>query len=270
VLGSSIVRLPKIAISLFVSLLPFACLSYLTFEHTLAGTPPVSVMSRAAAPAQSDKPDIHSFTVQRAGPDWTVTCVPALEDNPAVALAPAKQITTGVWRKGDAPRAVWAGKFTYNDGSDPVEIEIYSEDQGVFRTPWGWFPISGYQVSGGAVRFQVDFSKEVPPSELDRQIIERAAAILSSDAVWNRADTRKCSPTDTKWSIYCAMEKATIEVTGAFHHRRPALEFVRQIVDERTAGRSYHHRLMDYNNDTSTRLKDVQSLFAEALTRMSR
>jgi hypothetical protein len=59
-------------------------------------------------------------------------------------------------------------------------------------------------------------------------------------------------------------------VTGGFHHRRPALELVRQIVDERSEGRNYHHRLMDYNNDPSTRLEDVQSLFAEALARMKK
>lgn len=42
-----------------------------------------------------------------------------------------------------------------------------------------------------------------------------------------------------------------------------------EIVDERTTGRPYHHRLMDYNNDPSTRLQDVQSLFAEALRRIA-
>jgi hypothetical protein len=64
------------------------------------------------------------------------------------------------------------------------------------------------------------------------------------------------------------MQRATIEVTGAFHHRRPALEVVRLIVEKRTVGRPYHHRLMDYNNDPSTHLDDVRSLFAEALAQM--
>jgi|HubBroStandDraft_4_1064222.scaffolds.fasta_scaffold164813_3 hypothetical protein len=31
--------------------------------------------------------------------------------------------------------------------------------------------------------------------------------------------------------------------------RRPAMEVVRIIIDERSAGRNYQHRLMDYNND---------------------
>jgi hypothetical protein len=113
--------------------------------------------------------------------------------------------------------------------------------------------------------FDLNASHEVAPNELDREIVRRAAAILSTDAVWNRADNRKCAANATSWSIYCAMEKATIEVTGGFHHRRPALEAVRKIVEKRTEGRNYHHRLMDYNNDRSTTLADVQSLFKEAL-----
>ena len=64
--------------------------------------------------------------------------------------------------------------------------------------------------------------------------------------------------------------RVTIEVTGGFHHRRPAMELVRQIIEERTAGRRYHHRLMDYNNDPSTSLADVHAIFAEALARIDR
>jgi hypothetical protein len=41
-------------------------------------------------------------------------------------------------------------------------------------------------------------------------------------------------------------------------------------VQERTEGRDYHHRLMDYNNDPATNLADIHSLFAEALRRIPR
>ncbi|MGH9411872.1 MAG: hypothetical protein ACRD1V_20750, partial [Vicinamibacterales bacterium] len=70
------------------------------------------------------------------------------------------------------------------------------------------------------------------------------------------------------WSIYCAEEKASVELTGGFDHRRPALELVRQIIDERAKDKRYHHREMDYNNDPSTTLADVRSLFAEAIARI--
>lgn len=126
-----------------------------------------------------------------------------------------------------------------------------------------------FDASDSTVRFAIDTTGGVVASALDRKIIERANAILGSDAVWNRADNRECPAGATTWSIYCALERATIEVTGGFHHRRPALELVRQIVEERAKDRNYNHRLMDYNNDPSTHLGDVRSLFAEALSRLT-
>lgn len=213
--------------------------------------------------------NVHSC---RFGPDngaWKGSCGRLGGEYPAITFRTAKAVTTGRWRKYAEPRAVWAGNITYSDDVVPIEIEIYPDGKGVLRSADGWFPISRSVVSGKAMRFDVDFENEVPPSDLDREIVQRASAILSSEAVWNRADTRECSPADTKWSIYCAMEKATIEVTGGFHHRRPALQVVRKIVEERSAKRPYSHRLMDYNNDPTTQYKDVQSLFEEALRSMS-
>jgi hypothetical protein len=41
-----------------------------------------------------------------------------------------------------------------------------------------------------------------------------------------------------------------------------------RLVDERTKTRNYSHRMMDYNNDPTTTLADVRSVFAEALARI--
>ena len=160
------------------------------------------------------------------------------------------------------------GTSDLDDNFDALEIEIYTGGSGVIRTYAGWFAVSGFAVRDSMLQFQVDTAQEVPPNDLDREILQHAAAIITSDAVWNRADNRKCAPTAHTWSIYCAEEQASIEVTGGFHHRRPALEIVRQIVDERTQKKTYQHRLMGYNNDPSTHLDDVRSLFAEAIARI--
>ena len=149
--------------------------------------------------------------------------------------------------------------------TDDVEIEIYEGGAGVIRTYEGWFPVTGFSLGGDTMTFQFDGKHEVPPNAVDRAILERAATVITSDAVWNRADNRKC-PADAKtWSIYCAVERAMIEVTGGFNHRRPAGQLVRQIVETRSADRTYSHRMMDYNNDPRTTLADVRSLFAEAI-----
>ncbi len=220
--------------------------------------------------ATSPSPPLASCQFHSVNGRWEGSCGPLFGQPSTMTIAPAKSITTGVWRKGDHPRAVWAGDMT--DSGSPnaaIEIEIHRGGSGVLRTEYGWFAVSAYSLATSTLRFQVDTSGELPPSDLDRQIVRRAAAILSSDSVWNRADTRVCPTTATTWSIYCAMQRATVEVTGAFHHRRPALEVVRLIVEKRAAGRPYHHRLMDYNNDPSTHLDDVRSLFAEALAQMA-
>lgn len=154
--------------------------------------------------------------------------------------------------------------------NDEVEIEIYSGGKGVIRTYNGWYDVTDFSASGDDVRFRVDTAREVAPNALDREIIQRADVILSSNDVWNRADNRKCPETATTWSIYCAMERATRELTGGFHHRRPALELVRVMVEERTKDRNYNHRLMDYNNDSTTHLTDVHKLFADALAKARR
>jgi len=154
--------------------------------------------------------------------------------------------------------------------ADDVEIELYTGGAGVMRTYNGWYAVSGFSAKDSTIRFQVDTLAEIAPNALDREIVMRADKLLASDAVWNRADDRKCDPAAKTWSIYCALARATRDVTGGFHHRRPALETVRVIVEERTKGRDYSHRLMDYNNDSSTHLSDVRSLFTEALAKMKR
>lgn len=165
-------------------------------------------------------------------------------------------------------RVLRAGAGDLERATDDVEIEIYAGGTGIIRTYNGWYAVSGFSAKGTMLHFQVDTLKEIPPGALDREILQRADRILASESVWNRADDRNCPATATTWSIYCAVEKAEVEVTGGFHHRRPAGELVREIVDDRAKSRNYHHRMMDYNNDPTTTLEDVRSLFAEALRRI--
>jgi hypothetical protein len=199
------------------------------------------------------------------------TCGPLFEQDPRLQLTRATAVVSGVWRKDVNPVTVFSGDIT--DSGYPnarLELEFYQDGSGVLRTEYGWFPASSLVVSATGLQFTIDASHQVRPSALDRRIVQRADAILSSDSVWNRADNRQCPAIARSWSIYCAVEAATIELTGGFHHRRPAMEIVRQIIDERTVGRKFQHRVMDYNNDPTTHLSDVRTLFAEALTRIDR
>ena len=108
-----------------------------------------------------------------------------------------------------------------------------------------------------------DDSQSRPPvSKSDVQIVQRARQILSSPEKWNRSDNRVCPETETKFSLYCALEEATYEVTQDFAHRGAAMQEARFVIDDDLApGNHYHHRLMDYNNDPHTTFADVQRFF---------
>ena len=201
---------------------------------------------------------------------WMGSCGPLVEDAATtVSIARSASITSGAWQRDLKPQTSWSGTMAAGDDpATPVELEIYADRRGLLRSVYGWFPVSGFVRANATLRFRVDRAREAAPSSTDREIILHAKRILANAAAWNRADNRQCPATALSWSIYCALEKATIDVAGAFHHRRPALQIVRQLVDERTAGRPYEHRLMDYNNDPATTLADVQELFDESLRRI--
>ena len=103
----------------------------------------------------------------------------------------------------------------------------------------------------------------------DLRILQRADHILSSPAVWNRKDTRTCKPADRTWSLFCALEKASLDVLGAYRHREVALQEVRFAVEDATRGIQFEHRLMDYNNLASTRFKDIKAVLKVAADRVS-
>ena len=107
-----------------------------------------------------------------------------------------------------------------------------------------------------------DSDANPPVSKNDIGIVRRASEILDSPAKWNRADNRKCPVTQTTYSLYCALEKATVELSSKFEHRGAAMQQARFVIDDDLAkGNCYHHRLMDYNNDPKTTFADVQRFF---------
>jgi hypothetical protein len=201
---------------------------------------------------------------------WQGGCGRIFGQEPKMTISPAKTISSGRWRRNLTPSAVWAGEMTDEGQSNAaIELELYPGGTGVLRTIYGWYPVRGFTQAADKLAFELRADSTVLAFELDRDIVRRAAALLSSTSVWNRADNRVCPRSAKTLSIYCAMERASIEVTGGSHHRRPAMEVVRQLVDERSAGRNYNHRLMDYNNDPSTTFADVQQIFADALARIN-
>ena len=113
--------------------------------------------------------------------------------------------------------------------------------------------------------------RDQPVTADDVAILVRAEALLSSPAVWNREDERDCKDDEAtgKRSLFCALEKACIDVLGNYDHRRVALQEVRFAVEDATRGRAFEHRLRDFNNLPETRFEDVKRVLAVAKDRVT-
>jgi hypothetical protein len=195
-----------------------------------------------------------------------------LGEHVTMSVSPAAALLGGPWRSDTPTTSIWIGTMTVDGDSAPVELEVDADRRAVLRTVFAWFPVEQLDEGPDRLALTVNTDEELAPSTIDAKIIERAGTILSSAEVWNRADTRDCPETETTYSLYCAIDRATAEVTGKLsplEHRRPAMEVIREIVDDRTKGRPYHHRLMDYNNDPATTFPEIQSILNEGLRNVS-
>ena len=112
--------------------------------------------------------------------------------------------------------------------------------------------------------------RDQPVTPDDLRILLRANELLKDESVWNRNDDRVCDDDEAtgKRSLFCALQKACIEVLGKYDHRRVALQEVRFAVEEATVGRDFEHRLRDFNNLPETRLVDVKSVIQVATDRV--
>ena len=104
----------------------------------------------------------------------------------------------------------------------------------------------------------------------DIRILTKAAELLKDESAWNRADDRECTDDEAtgQRSLFCALQKACIEVLGTYDHRRVALQEVRFAVEDATRGRDFEHRLRDFNNLPTTRLADIQAVLKVAADRV--
>ena len=101
----------------------------------------------------------------------------------------------------------------------------------------------------------------------DLKIIQKADSILSSPSAWNKEDDRECSDdiTSGHYSLYCALYKASIEITGVYVHRRAAMQIVRFTLEKYDNGRVINHRLMDWNNHPDTTFDEIKMVLRESM-----
>jgi hypothetical protein len=112
--------------------------------------------------------------------------------------------------------------------------------------------------------------RDQPVTMDDVRILTRAAELLKDESAWNRADDRECKDDEAtaKRSLFCALQKACIDVLGSYDHRRVALQEVRFAVEDATRGQDFEHRLRDFNNLPTTQLTDIKRVLSVATERV--
>jgi len=111
--------------------------------------------------------------------------------------------------------------------------------------------------------------RDRPVSAQDLEILDKANALLESESDWNRNDTRECPPGARTLSLFCALQKASIETLGSYDHRRVALQEVRFAIEDVSGGREFEHRLMDFNNHPETTFGDIRQVLAIARAKVA-
>ncbi|WP_324132398.1 DUF6197 family protein [Bosea sp. (in: a-proteobacteria)] len=161
----------------------------------------------------------------------------------------------------------WLGSMQGKEPEDPTRFGLITPrdgNGGTAKTPYGWFAIGEMRLDATEMALRIIADRQLPPTEDDRRIIRRAIELIPSREVWNKQDDRKCSPQQTKISLFCAMMQATTETTGGVHYRQPAMQAVREVLNEVGGDRVKLHRIMDYNNHPDTKLEDIHALLQKA------
>lgn len=201
---------------------------------------------------------VNALAINIDGPNPKVTC----DSPPRRVAATLRKLETG-----DNWLGTMEGKFP----EDPTRFEVVSGRDGkpgVAKTPFGWFALQSERREPGTLSLIIAANKQLPPTEADIRIIQRAKALLADEKVWNRQDDRTCKPKPQTWSLFCALEQSTFEISGGVHYRQPALQAAREVLNEVGGSRLGNHRLMDYNNHPDTTLTEIHSLLHTAQVRL--
>lgn len=134
---------------------------------------------------------------------------------------------------------------------------------------FGLFIIFGvigvYKTENGIVLGLPDYEKRsVHVSQVDLEILNKADALLLDESIWRKESVSECS-LSKKLDLYCALEKASVEVMGKYIHRQPALQEVRFAIDDNYRQRWTKHRLIDFNANKDTNFEDVKSVIEQAI-----
>jgi hypothetical protein len=119
--------------------------------------------------------------------------------------------------------------------------------------------------------FRFNFGADLAPSPVDIDILQRARELLASEDNWNRSDDRACDDdiSEERYSLFCALYRAQLDVTGHYKHHRPAMREPRRIIKRTLAERITVHGLRSINNHPATTLEEIVGILRESIAALS-
>lgn len=140
--------------------------------------------------------------------------------------------------------------------------------QVIFKCPPGWFTLDSLSFLKNGLTFSIDHDPDVPVTASDLEIILKAGKLLATSDQWQQEDDGNCDDDvqNQVFSLFCALRTASVSVEGSYNHRNAILQKVRHQIEKLYPGRSWEHRLRDFNNMPETNFATIQQLLKNVET----
>ncbi len=158
------------------------------------------------------------------------------------------------------------GDFIFpNDKTTEIKYSLvsYNDTTTIFmKTSNGWYPWDRHRIVNNKLTFSYDYWYCPSATKIDLEILDLSTDYLKDSTTWHQKDDRNCDTDKLNniWSLFCSIKIASIEKTGEYNHRGTVIQTTRNVIDELYPNHEYAHTLMDFNNDSLTRIDDIKRI----------
>lgn len=163
-----------------------------------------------------------------------------------------------------------AGTLTYpSSRTTKIEYEIVNHrgfEDIYMKTTLGYFLWEMLEIGDNELSFVIYWWYCPPARKIDLETLEMAEQLLADSSNWHKHDDRRCEDdiASNRWSLYCAMKYASIQMMGEYNHHNTAMQALRFTIDELIPDHGFEHTLLDYNNSLSTKHVDILAVINKA------
>jgi len=99
----------------------------------------------------------------------------------------------------------------------------------------------------------------------DLKILEKTDALLSDSSKWNKNTNQECDVADNKYSLFCALNLASVETLGEYSSSRPSIKIVELKIKKYENRRVVRFGIIDWNDHPDTTFEELKQVLKEAI-----